>query len=73
MAQAVVGQVEPKLGVAITRANLWLVQAPGRCVTTRTSRVGLGGQDLNLGMRAGVVVGLWGVHGGKIPQARLYP
>jgi hypothetical protein len=30
MAQAVVGQVEPKLGVAITRANLWLVQAPGQ-------------------------------------------
>ena len=29
VAQAVVGQVEPKLGVAITRANLWLVQAPG--------------------------------------------
>ena len=30
VAQAVVGQVEPKLGVAITRANLWLVQAPGQ-------------------------------------------
>ncbi len=23
------GQVEPRLGTAITRANLWLVQAPG--------------------------------------------
>jgi hypothetical protein len=30
VAQAVVGQVEPRLGTAITRANLWLVQAPGQ-------------------------------------------
>jgi hypothetical protein len=28
VARAVVGQVEPKLGVALMRANLWLVQAP---------------------------------------------
>ncbi len=27
-AQAVVGQVEPRLGTTITRANMWLVQAP---------------------------------------------
>ncbi len=29
VAQAVGGKVEPNLGVAINRANLWLVQAPG--------------------------------------------
>ncbi len=29
MAQAVVGQVEPRLGETITRAHVWLVQAPG--------------------------------------------
>ncbi len=29
VAQAVVGQVEPRLGTTITRANVWLVQAPG--------------------------------------------
>jgi hypothetical protein len=29
VAQAAVGQVEPRLGTAITRANLWLAQAPG--------------------------------------------
>jgi hypothetical protein len=28
VARAVVGQVEPNLGLPITRANLWLVQAP---------------------------------------------
>jgi hypothetical protein len=28
-AQAVVGQVEPRLGTTITRAHVWLVQAPG--------------------------------------------
>ncbi len=30
VAQAVVGQVEPKRVVTITRANLWLLQAPGQ-------------------------------------------
>jgi hypothetical protein len=29
VSQAVVGQVEPRLGETITRANVWLVQAPG--------------------------------------------
>ncbi len=29
MAQAVVGQEEPRLGETITRANVWWVQAPG--------------------------------------------
>jgi hypothetical protein len=34
VSQAVVGQVEPKLEVAITGANLWLAQAPGQtCVS----------------------------------------
>jgi hypothetical protein len=30
VAQAVVGQVGPRLGTAITRAYLWLAQAPGQ-------------------------------------------
>jgi hypothetical protein len=30
VAQAVVGQVEHKLGMTITRANLWLAQVPGQ-------------------------------------------
>jgi hypothetical protein len=40
-----------------------------------TSPVGLGGQDLERGRPGveGVVVGLWGAPGGKIPRARFYP